>query len=128
MSEHTLPGDRCALIRENDPFSEHWREGSFVEQLTEYGRFHVDEYLRLDEALIKVAALGLDVDTLGLVVRVFEQISLMVKCHIDPHDVYRIADLDEEQVAEFDRRIRFLMIDMSFGNVPDMSKWEPAGR
>lgn len=125
---HSLPDDVCALIRQNDPFSDDWREGSFVEQLTEYGRFHADEYLRLEGALIEVAALGLDVDTLGLVVRVFEQISLMVKCHVDPHDVYRIEGLDEEQVVEFDRRIRFLMVDISFGNAPDMGKWELAGR
>jgi hypothetical protein len=43
---------------------------------------------------------------------------------VDPEDDYRIANLDDAQVAELDRRVRFLLLEISLGNEPDMSRWE----
>ena len=48
----------------------------------------------------------------------------MFKRHVDPGDAYSIENLDDEQVAELDRRVRYCLIEISLGNAPDMSRWE----
>jgi hypothetical protein len=55
---------------------------------------------------------------------VVERITLMFRFHVDPSEVYRIENLDDEQVAELDKRVRFCLVEISLGNVPDMSRWE----
>jgi hypothetical protein len=48
----------------------------------------------------------------------------MTRRHVDPGDAFRIENLDDEQVAELDRRVRFCLLEISLGNEPDMSRWE----
>lgn len=115
--------DPYSILAENDPFSEAWCKGSFVEHLTENARFDGEAYARLEDALVRIAAEGPDVNTLGLIMRVFEQITLLIRWHFDQSEGFHINNLEVEQLLEFDKRFRFLMIDLSFGNTPDMHQW-----
>ncbi len=74
--------------------------------------------------MIEAASGGPHFDTLGVVARITERITLMTRRHVDPDDAYRIENLDDEQVAELDRRVRFCLLEISLGNEPDMSRWE----
>jgi len=67
---------------------------------------------------------GLDFGTLGAIIRIVERITLMLKSHVDPREDYHIDNLDDEQVAELDKRVRFCLLEISLGNAPDMTRWE----
>jgi hypothetical protein len=86
--------------------------------------FDEEAYADLEAALISAVSEGPDFATLGVFIRIVERITLMVKRHVDPGDAYRIENLDDEQVAELDRRVRYCMLELSLGNVPDMTRWE----
>ena len=73
--------------------------------------------------MIRAVSERADFETLGAFTRIVERITLMLRRHVDPGDVYRIENLDDEQVAEFDRRVRYCLIEISLGNTPDMSRW-----
>jgi hypothetical protein len=118
--------DQFAILAGNDPHCDGWRKGSFVERLTEDAQFDGEAYERLEGALISVAAEGPSVETFGLVLRVFEQITLLIRWHFDQNEGYRIENLEIEQLVEFDKRFRFLIIELSFGNSPDMTQWGSA--
>lgn len=115
--------DPYAILAGNDPFSEAWREGSFVESLTERGQFDGEAYAMLENALVRIAADGPDIETLGVVMRVFEQVTLLMRWHFQEGEAFRIDNLEVEALLEFDKRFRFLIIDLSLGNTPDMSQW-----
>ena len=74
--------------------------------------------------MVEAASGGPHFETLGVVARITERITLMTRRHVDPDDAYRIANLDDAQVAELDRRVRFCLLEISLGNEPDMSRWE----
>jgi Immunity protein 41 len=111
------------ILEGNDPFCAVWQEGSFVGRLTEKGQFDGEAYATLEDALVRIAAESPGVKTLGCIMRVFEQVSLLIRWHFDDSEAYRIENLDNEQLLEFDQRFRFLLIDLSLGNAPDMSQW-----
>ncbi len=112
------------LLSESDPFSNDWREGSFMERLTEHGDFDSAAFAQLEEALVYVAGMeNLTFSWLGIMIRIVEQLTLMLRCHADPHDPYRVTNLTDEEVTGFDNRIRFLLVEISRGNTPDMSRF-----
>jgi hypothetical protein len=116
--------DEISLLSENDPCGDAWSEASFLGRLMEDGSFDEEGYTDLETAMIRAVSDGLDFQTLGMIIRIVERITLMLKRHVDPLDEYRIEGLDDEQVAEMDRRVRFCLLEVSLGNVPDMSRWE----
>jgi hypothetical protein len=118
-TEHEYP-----LLARNDPASDGWEDESLLGQLMEEGLFDAEGYAELETAMIEAAAGGRHFESLGVVARITERITLMAKRHVDPDDAYRIENLDDEQVAELDRRVRFCLLEISLGNEPDMSRWE----
>jgi hypothetical protein len=116
--------DEITLLSENDPCSDAWNEASFLGRLMEDALFDEEGYADLEAAMIRAVSEAADFDTLGVIIRIIERITLMLKSHVDPNDVYRIENLDDEQVAELDRRVRFCLLEISLGNAPDMSRWE----
>lgn len=112
------------LLAQNDPVSDGWEEDSILGRLMEEGLFDSTGYSQLETAMIDAAGGGPHFETLGVVVRIVERITLMTRRHVDPGDAYRIENLDDEQVAELDRRVRFFVLEISLGNEPDMSRWE----
>jgi hypothetical protein len=113
-----------SLLAQNDPASDGWEDGCLLDRLMEDGLFDAEGYADLETAMIEAASGGQHFETLGVVARITERITLMLKRHVDPEDVYRIENLDDEQVAELDRRVRYLLVEISLGNEPDMSRWE----
>jgi hypothetical protein len=116
--------EESSLLDENDPCSDAWNETSVLGRLMEEGLFDEEGYADLEAALIRAVAERADLETLGVIIRIIERITLMLKSHVDPNNVYRVANLDDEQVAELDRRVRFCLLEISLGNAPDMSRWE----
>ncbi len=119
-----LPDDEFPLLAENDPCSDAWTETSFLGSLMEDALFDEEGYAALEVAMIRAVAERPDFQTLGVFVRIVERITLMLKRHVDPDDAYTIENLDDGQVAELDRRVRYGLLEISLGNVPDMSRWE----
>ncbi len=119
-----LSDSEYSLLARNDPASDGWEDDSLLGRLMEEGLFDEEGYADLETAMIEAASGGPHFETLGVVARIIERITLMAKRHVDPEDVYRIGNLDDEQVAELDRRVRFCLLEISLGNEPDMSRWE----
>jgi hypothetical protein len=112
------------LLAQNDPASDGWDDDSILGRLMEEGLFDAEGYADLETAMIEAASGGPHFETLGVVARITDRITLMIRRHVDPDDSYRIENLDDEQVAELDRRVRFCLLEISLGNEPDMSRWE----
>lgn len=116
--------DEFSILARNDPASDGWDDESLLGRLMEEGLFDEDGYNDLEAEMLERAAAGPHFETLGAVARVADRITMLTRRHVDPDDVYRIENLDDEQVAELDRRVRFCLLEISLGNVPDMSRWE----
>jgi len=116
--------DEVSLLLENDPFGDAWSEDSVLGRLMEEGLFDEEAYAELETVLVRAVVDGLDFGTLGVIVRVVERMTLLLKRHVDPNDEFHIGNLDDEQVAELDRRVRYCLLEISLGNAPDMSRWE----
>jgi hypothetical protein len=112
------------LLAQNDPVSDGWEDDSVLGRLMEEGLFDATGYAELEAAMIDAASGGPHFETLGVVARIIERVTLMTRRHVDPGDAFRIENLDDEQVAELDRRVRFCLLEISLGNEPDMSRWE----
>lgn len=112
------------LLARNDPVSDGWDDDSVLGRLMEDGLFDEAGYAELETAMIEAASGGPHFETLGVVARIVDRITLMARRHVDPDDAYRIGNLDDEQVAELDRRVRFCLLEISLGNEPDMTRWE----
>ena len=116
--------DEFSLLGENDPCSDAWDEASFLGRLMEDALFDEQSYAGLETTMIRAVSERPDFETLGVFIRIVERITLMLKRHVDPDDAYSIENLDDEQVAELDRRVRYCLLEITLGNVPDMSRWE----
>jgi hypothetical protein len=119
-----IPDNDYPLLARNDPASDGWEDESILGRLMEDGLFDEEGYAELETAMIEAASGGPHFETLGVVARITERITLMTKRHVDPDDAYRIENMDDAQVAELDRRVRFCLLEISLGNEPDMSRWE----
>jgi hypothetical protein len=116
--------DEFPLLSENDPCSDAWDEASFLGRLMEEALFDEDRYADVERMMIRAVAEGPDFQTLGVIIRIVERITLMLRRHVDPGDAYRIENLDDEQVAELDRRVRYYLVEISLGNAPDMTRMD----
>jgi hypothetical protein len=103
--------ETCA---QNDPGSEHWSQASFVGRLTEEGFFDDDLYHALEQAMVSVCREHPTTAAIWSLLRTLERVTLLTGSHFDPTDVYRIGNLDDERVAEFNNRFRFLLRELSF--------------
>ncbi len=112
------------LLSANDPCSDTWDEASFLGQLMEEALFDEEGYAAVETSMIRAVTEAPDFETLGVFVRIVERITLMLKRHVDPADAYSIGNLDDEQVAELDGRVRYCLLEISLGNTPDMSRWD----
>ena len=118
------PDESVSLLSENDPCGDDWSESSLLGVLMEERLFSEEGYTDLEASMLGAVSEGLDFQTLGAIIRVVERMTLLFRRHVDPGDDYRIENLDDEQVAELDRRVRFCLLEISLGNAPDMSRWE----
>jgi hypothetical protein len=122
MDDFPDDDEEFPLLAQNDPCSDAWDEASFLGRLMEESLFDEDRYADVERAMIRAVAEGPDFPTLGVIIRIVERITLMLKRHVDAGDPYRIENLDEEQVAELDRRVRYCLVEISLGNAPDMTR------
>jgi hypothetical protein len=116
--------DEFPLLAQNDPCSDGWDETSFLGRLMEEELFDEERYAEVETAMIRAVAEGPDFPTLGVIIRIVERITLMLKRHVDAGDPYRIQNFDDTQVADLDRRVRYCLLEISLGNAPDMTRME----
>ena len=116
--------DTPSPLAVNDPYSDEWDDQSFLGRLMEEGLFDEDGYVAVEAAMASAVSDGLDFPTLGQIIRIIERITLLLKRHTDAGDDYRIGNLDDRQIADFDQRVRYCLLEISMGNVPDVSRWE----
>jgi hypothetical protein len=116
--------DEYSLLAENDPCSDSWNESSFLGRLMEESLFDEDGYAEVETAMIRAVAEGATFETLGVIIRIVERTTLMLKRHVDAGDEYAIENMDDGQVHELDKRVRFCLVEISLGNAPDMSRVE----
>ncbi len=121
---HDSFDDDYPLLARNDPASDGWDDESTLGRLMEEGLFDADGYAEVEAAMVDAASGGPHFETLGVVARITERVLLMTRRHVDPEDDYRIQNLDDEQVEELDRRVRFCLVEISLGNEPDFARWE----
>jgi hypothetical protein len=114
--------DDETLLAENDPCSDSWSEDSFLGRLMEQGLFDEEGYSGVEAAMIRAVAEGATFDVLGVIIRIIERITLMLKRHVDAGDEYSIVNMDDGQAHDVDRRVRFCLVEISLGNAPDMSR------
>jgi hypothetical protein len=119
-----LNDDEFPVLARNDPASDGWLDDSFLGRLMEERLFDDERYAELEAAMIEAASAGPHFETLGVVARITERITQMARRHVDPQDDYRIGNLDDAQVSDLDSRVRFLLLEVSLGNEPDMSRFE----
>jgi len=116
-----IPDDATLLV-ENDPCSDDWSDTSFLGRLMEDAVFDEEGYSIVEAAIIRSVAEGATFETLGVIIRIIERITLMLKRHVDAGDEYSITNLDDSQVQDLDRRVRFCLVEVSLGNAPDMNR------
>lgn len=116
--------DEYPLLARNDPASDGWEDDSTLGRLMEEGLFDADGYAELEAAMVEATSGGPHFETLGVVARITERLMLMTRRHVNPDDSYRIGNLDDEQVEDLDRRVRFCLVEISLGNEPDFTRWE----
>jgi hypothetical protein len=114
--------DEFSLLALNDPCSDAWSEASFLGRLIEDSLFDEDGYAELEAAMIRAVAEGANFETLGVIIRIVERTTLMMKRHVDGRDEYLIKNLNDRQAHEIDKRIRYCLVEISLGNAPDMSR------
>jgi Immunity protein 41 len=114
--------DESSLLPENDPCSDAWTEASFLGRLMEESLFDEDAYGEVETDMIRAVTDGADFETFGMIIRIVERTTLMLKRHVDPRDEYNIKNLSDRQAYEIDKRIRFFLVEVSLGNAPDMSR------
>ncbi|HVY63825.1 MAG TPA: hypothetical protein VHH11_03305 [Gammaproteobacteria bacterium] len=100
----------CAV---NDPGSEHWSEDSFVGRLTEQATFDEGLFAELERAIVTVAKASPGAEAVWALLRILERVTLLTGAHLDPRDVYRIGNLDDERVADFNNHFRFTLRELS---------------
>ena len=116
--------DDETLLAQNDPCSDSWSEESCLGRLMEEALFDEEGYSTVEAAMIRAVAEGATFETLGVIIRIIERVTLMLKRHVDAGDEYGIVNLDDGQVHEIDRRVRYCLVEISLGNAPDMSRAE----
>ncbi len=116
--------DGYSILARNDPASDGWDDESVLGRLMDEGLFDAEGYAELEAAMVEAASAGPHFETLGVVARIADRITMLTRRHVDAGDSWRIENLDDEQVAELDRRIRFCLLEISLGNAPEMSRWE----
>lgn len=103
---------------ENDPGSERWSEASFVGRLTEEAVFDRGLYASLERAMVAVGEGSPTAEDVWSLLRILERVTLLIGSHLDPGDVYRITNLQQDEVLDFNNEFRFLLRGLSLQQRP----------
>ncbi len=108
-------------ILRNLPEHKDW-EGSFYEQLTEYGTWNKQEFWLLHRDLILAAhelkdAATVDTQLAAAIVRLQANVDRLFIAHFDQNDVFKILDLSVDETYAFKERFEMAVVGVFSGNV-----------
>ncbi len=117
-------------IFRNCPGNPQW-QGSFYEQLTEYGIWNKDEFweLHLDLTNAARAASGsqsVDRELAEAVALLGIRILGLIGAHFSEHDVYKITNVGPDELHDFKERVELAVLGVFSGEiVPESSFYFP---
>jgi Immunity protein 41 len=117
-------------ILRNLPGNPRW-EGSFYEQLTEHGRWDIDEFwilhLALTEAAIALSQSDMIKKEIALsVVTLQSKVSHLLIAHFNENDVFEISNLSVDELIDFRERFYLAVISVFSGEVIPESSFDLA--
>lgn len=117
-----------AEIFRNLPGNPNW-EGSFYEQLTEYGIWNSDEFWKLHLALTEAALRPtgsefIDRKVALAVATLQAEISRLVSAHYDANDVFEIKNLTPTDLHAFYERFEHAVLSVYSGEVLPESSYD----
>ncbi len=115
-------------IFRNLPGNPGW-EGSFYEQLVEYGDWSIVEFWRLHFDLVSAArsedlAAGMSRELALAVATLFAKITNLVSAHYNVNDVFRIINLSSDERLAFTERLEHAVLGVFSGQVIAESSYE----
>lgn len=108
-------------ILRNLPEHANW-EGSFYEQLTEYGTWNKNEFWLLHRDLVLAAHELKDAETVdkqlaAAIVRLQANVDRLFIAHFDQNDVFKILDLSADETYAFKERFEMAVVGVFSGKV-----------
>lgn len=105
----------------NLPGHPNW-EGSFYEQLTEYGLWERDEFWKLHLDFISIAlalntSSSIDRHLALCVVTLNQKINNLIAAHFNRNDVFKITNINQEEILKFTERLEHAVISVFSGDI-----------
>lgn len=115
-------------IFRNLPGNPNW-EGSFYEQLTEFGKWNRDEFWKLHLELLSVAQFEARSETLDravalAVVTLYSKISSLISANYNTNDVFKIVNLTNDDLGAFTERLQHAVLSVFSGKIIPESSYD----
>lgn len=104
------PEAALALVLRNSPLSETYAVDAFVDRLFECGQFDATAARSLEAALlalVDVPALAAEADR--HVFAIYRLVAMHLLCHLNPNDVARVDNLDDDAVIDLKNRFDYVV-------------------
>lgn len=112
------------LVLRDAPTSEHYSVGSFVDQLVEDAHFDAAGWRALEAALLTLIdhpASAAETDR--HVFAIYRLVALQLLCHLNPNDVCRVDNLDDDAVIDLKNRFDFVVGSYFFREPFEIDAW-----
>ena len=110
--------DLLATLARNVPWSGRQDENSFLGRLAEEGVWDDAEHGRLEDTIVALIRPGETGEPASEVFEVYARFCLLVRAHYDPHDIFRIADVDEIDLRDRIDRFEYVVRCFFHGEPP----------
>lgn len=111
----------------NLPDSDDW-EGSFYEQLVEYGIWDETEFWKLHKDLIVIAngleSRNLERAVATAVVRLYVKIASLISSHFHDNDIFKIQNLSSSEILEYNERLDLAVVGAFSGEILDENRFD----
>ncbi len=124
MSTPSDPESARTCVLQNAPTSETYAIGSFVDQLFEESTFDLASCQALEAALLAlIDAPALAAQTDRHVFSIYRLVAMQLLCHLNPDDVCRVDNLDDDAVIDLKNRFDFIIGSYFFREPFEMVSW-----
>lgn len=118
------PESARTCVLQNAPTSETYAIGSFVDQLFEESTFDLASCQALEAALLAlIDAPALAAQTDRHVFSIYRLVAMQLLCHLNPDDVCRVDNLDDDAVIDLKNRFDFIIGSYFFREPFEMVSW-----
>ncbi|WP_440625886.1 hypothetical protein [Burkholderia sp. 22313] len=114
--------DQKSTVAKNLFSSPNYDENSFSGLLHEQSILDWGQYWLLEWALYRLASEGADIEDMYLgVFQIFSNVLNAICSHLDPEDLFKIKNLNRDEIYEFRERIRMVFEGFFARQMPDQS-------